>query len=92
MGMYLAGVSTRQVDDTGQLGAVLSWHDRTRTEGRPARGGRPVRGTRVHRRLDAARGEVPAVHGALHAQRALQDAAQSPRMGGGPYLNIIRYC
>lgn len=40
-----------------------------------------------------ARGEVPAVHGALHAQRALQDAAQSPRMGvGGPYLNIIRYC
>ena len=32
-----------------------------------------------------ARGEVPAVHGALHAQRALQDAAQPPRMGvGGP--------
>lgn len=32
-----------------------------------------------------ARGEVPAVHGALHAQRALQGVAQPPRMGvGGP--------
>lgn len=32
-----------------------------------------------------AEGEVPAVHGAFHAQRALEDAAQPPRMGvGGP--------
>ena len=60
----------------GQLGAVLQGHDRTRPQGRPARGRRPVRRARVHRQLDAAEGEVPAVHGALHAQRALQDAAQ----------------
>ena len=36
-----------------------------------------------------AEGEVPAVHGALHAQRALQDAAKPPRMGvGGPEGDI----
>lgn len=68
-----------------RLGAVLSWHDRTWPEGRPTRGRRPVRRTRVHRQLDAARGEVPAVHGAFHAQRALQDAARPQGMGvGGP--------
>ena len=68
-----------------QLGAVLSRHDRTRPEGRPARGRRPVRGTGRHGGLDAAEGEGPAVHGALLAQRALQGAAQPPRMGvGGP--------
>ena len=31
--------------------------------------------------LDAAQGEIPAVHGAFHAQRALEDAADTPRMG-----------
>lgn len=68
-----------------QLGAVLSRHDRARPEGRAARGRRPVRGTGLHGGLDAAEGEVPAVHGALLAQRALQGAAQPPRMGvGGP--------
>ena len=59
--------------------------DRTRSGGRPARGRRPVRGTGLHGGLDAAEGEVPAVHDAFHAQRALEDAAQPPRMGvGGP--------
>ena len=68
-----------------QPGAVPSRHDRTRPEGRAARGRRPVRGTGLHGGLDAAEGEVPAVHGALLAQRALQGAAQPPRMGvGGP--------
>lgn len=44
-----------------------------------------MRGTGLHGGLDAAEGEVPAVHGALLAQRALQGAAQPPRMGvGGP--------
>ena len=32
-------------------------------------------------KLDAAQGEIPAVHGAFHAQRALEDAADTPRMG-----------
>ena len=40
-----------------------------------------MRRTRLHRQRDAAQGEVPAVHGALHAQRALQDAAEPPRVG-----------
>ena len=69
----------------GQLGAVLQGDDRTRAERRAAGGGRPVRRSGGHRQLDAAEGGVPAVHGALHAQRALQDAARPPRMGvGGP--------
>ena len=68
-----------------QLGTVLSRHDRTRPEGCPARGRRPVRGTGLHGGLDAAEGEGPAAHGAFLAQRALQGAAQPPRMGvGGP--------
>ena len=65
----------------GQLGAVLQGHDRTRAEWCAPGGGRPVRRSGGHRRLDAAEGEVPAVHGALHAQRALQDAAKPPRVG-----------
>ena len=53
--------------------------------GRAARGRRPVRGTGRHGGLDAAEGGVSAVHGALLAQRALQGAADPPRMGvGGP--------
>ena len=69
----------------GQLGAALSRHGRTRPEGRQSRGRRPMRRARRHGRLDAAQGEVPAAHGALHTQRALQGAAQPPRMGiGGP--------
>ena len=40
-----------------------------------------MRRTRLHGQLDAAEREIPAVHGALHAQRALQDAAQSQGMG-----------
>ena len=66
----------------GQLGAVLSWHDRTRPQGRAARGGRPVRGTRPRRQLHASKSEIPAVHGAFRAQRALQDA--SDPQGGRP--------
>ena len=65
----------------GQLGAVRPLHDRTRPEGRAPGGRRPVRRTRRHGRLDAAQGEIPAVHGAFHAQRALEDAADTPRMG-----------
>ena len=73
----------------GQLGAVRQRHDRTRSQGSAPGGRRPVRGTRVHRQFHAAEGEVPAVHGALHAQRALQDAAKPPRMGvGGPEGDI----
>ena len=64
-----------------QLGAVHTKHDRTRFEGRAPRGRRPVRGTRLHGELDASLGEVPAVHGALHAQRALEGAAQPPGLG-----------
>lgn len=64
----------------GQPGAVLSWHGRTRPQGRAARGGRPVRGTRPHRQLHAFKSEIPAVHGAFHAQRALQDAADPQGM------------
>ena len=60
-------------------------HDRTRPEGRAPGGGRPVRGTRLHRQLHASKSKIPAVHGALHAQRAFQDAADSQGMGiGGP--------
>lgn len=44
-----------------------------------------MRGTGRHGGLDAAEGGVSAVHGALLARRALQDAASPPRMGvGGP--------
>lgn len=44
-----------------------------------------MRGTGRHGGLDAAEGGVSAVHGALLARRALQGAAQPPRMGvGGP--------
>ena len=164
--MYLAGVSTRQVDDTGQLlwgdrmpSQTLSgkikrvyaeidewrnrpleskypyvfvdgvWHKRSWgghvenvsvlvaiginaeghrevigvTEGmredrasweqffrgmveRGLKGIRIVVGDRCaglggHGRLDAAQGEVPAVHGAFHSQRALEDAAHPQGMG-----------
>ena len=64
-----------------QLGAVRQGHDRTRSEGRAPGGRRPVRRTRLHRQRDAAQGEIPALHGAFHAQRALQDAAEPPRVG-----------
>ena len=40
-----------------------------------------MRRARRHRRRDAAAGRIPAVHGPLHAQRALQGAAHPPRMG-----------
>ena len=44
-----------------------------------------MRGTGRHGGLDAAEGGVSAVHGAFLARRALQGAAQPPRMGvGGP--------
>ena len=73
----------------GQLGAVRQRHDRTRPQGRPAGGRRPVRRARLHGQFHAAEGEVPAVHGALHAQRALQDAAHPQAMGvGGPEGDI----
>ena len=42
-----------------------------------------MRGTGRHGGLDAAEGGVSAVHGALLARRALQDAASPPRMGVG---------
>ena len=63
-----------------QLGAVRPRHDRTRFERRRIGGRRPLRGTRVHRQLHATEREMPAVHGAFHAQRALEDAAKPPRM------------
>ena len=73
----------------GQLGAVRQRHDRTRPQGRPAGGRRPVRRARLHGQFHAAEGEIPAVHGALHAQRALQDAAHPQAMGvGGPEGDI----
>ena len=50
-------------------------------EGRQARGRRPVRRTGGHGRLDAAQGEVPTLHGAFHAQRALQGPADPQGMG-----------
>ena len=73
----------------GQRGAVRQRHDRTRPQGRPAGGRRPVRRARLHGQFHAAEGEIPAVHGALHAQRALQDAAHPQAMGvGGPEGDI----
>ncbi len=73
----------------GQLGAVRQRHDRTRPQRRPAGGRRPVRRARLHGQFHAAEGEIPAVHGALHAQRALQDAAHPQAMGvGGPEGDI----
>lgn len=45
------------------------------------RGRRPVRRTGGHGRLDAAQGEVPTLHGAFHAQRALQGPADPQGMG-----------
>ncbi len=75
----------RQEGGQRQLGAVRPQYDRTRFERRQIGGRRPLRGTGLHGGLDAAEGEVPAVHGAIHTQRALQDAADPPRMGvGGP--------
>lgn len=65
----------------GQLGAVRQRHDRTGSEGRAPGGRRPVRGTGLHGGLDAAGRQIPAVHGAFHAQRALQDAADPQGMG-----------
>ena len=44
------------------------------------RGRRPVRRTGGHGRLDAAQGEVPTLHGAFHAQRALQGPADPQGM------------
>lgn len=65
----------------GRPGAVLPKRDRTRVEGRRTGGRRPVRRTRLHGQLDAAERGMPAVHGAFHARRALQDAARSQGMG-----------
>ena len=65
----------------GQLGAVRQRHDRTRPERSQAGGRRPVRGTGIHRQLHAAEREIPAVHGALHAQHALQGAAEPSGLG-----------
>ena len=53
-------------------------------------GRRPMRRARRHGRLDAAQGEVPAVHGAFHAQRALEDAADPQGMGVRRYLDMSR--
>ena len=75
------GVTEGMREDAASWGAVHTKHDRTRFEGRAPRGRRPVRGTRLHGELDASPGEVPAVHGALHAQRALEGAAQPPGLG-----------
>ena len=50
-----------------------------------------VRGTGLHGGLDAAESEVPAEHGAFHAQRALQDASESPRMGVGDPEDRVRH-
>ena len=77
----LVAIGVNAEGHRGQLGAVHTKHDRTRFEGRAPRGRRPVRGTRLHGELDASPGEVPAVHGALHAQRALEGAAQPPGLG-----------
>ena len=53
-------------------------------KGVQAGGRRPVRRTGGHGRLDAAQGEVPAVHGAFHAQRALQGRRRSTGNGRPP--------
>ncbi len=55
-----------------QLGGLPQEPDRTRSEGRAPGGRRPVRGTGVHGQRDAAGRRISAVHGAFHAQRALQ--------------------
>ena len=73
--------------DEGMREDAASWEQFFRSmierglRGRQTGGRRPVRRTRLHGQLDAAEREIPAVHGALHAQRALQDAAQSQGMG-----------
>lgn len=86
------------VDDTGHREVVgvaegmkedrASWEQFVRSlierglQGRAARGGRPVRRAGGHGELDAAGREIPAVHGPLHAQRALQGQPQTRGMGG----------
>lgn len=75
----------------GQLGAVRQEPDRTRSQGRAARGGRPVRRAGGHGELDAAGREIPAVHGPLHAQRALQGQPQTRGMGGRRAQGRVRH-
>ena len=95
------------VDDTGHREVVgvaegmkedgASWEqfvrspDRTRSQGRAARGGRPVRRAGGHGELDAAGREIPAVHGPLHAQRALQGQPQTRGMGGRRAQGRVRH-
>ncbi len=71
----------RQEGGQRQLGAVRPQYDRTRFERRQIGGRRPLRGTGLHGGLDAAEGEVPTLHGAFHAQRALQGPADPQGMG-----------
>ena len=84
------------VDDTGHREVIgvaegmkedkASWEQFIRSMiERGLKGVRLVVGDRCrarrHRRRDAAAGQIPAAHGPLHAQRALQGAAHPPRMG-----------
>ena len=65
----------------GQLGGIPQKPDRTRPERRAPGRRRPVRRARVHRERDAAGRRISAVHGPLHAQRALQGQPQTHGMG-----------
>ena len=95
------------VDDTGHREVVgvaegmkedrASWEQFVRSlierglRGRAARGGRPVRRAGGHGELDAAGREIPAVHGPLHAQRALQGQPQTRGMGGRRAQGRVRH-
>lgn len=87
----VVGVAEGMKEDRGQLGAVRQEPDRTRSQGRAARGGRPVRRAGGHGELDAAGREIPAVHGPLHAQRALQGQPQTRGMGGRRAQGRVRH-
>ena len=75
------GVAEGMKEDKAGWEQFHTVHDRARAEGRAPGRRRQVRRTGRHRRLYAPQGEVPAVHGALHAQRALQGAAHPQGMG-----------
>lgn len=72
-----------------QLGAVLSRHDRTRPEGRPARGRRPVHGTGRHGGLDAAEGENIIVYSPGSNAQMCHETGVKVLLNDSPFMSTI---
>lgn len=72
-----------------QLGAVLSQHDRTRSEGRPARGRRPVHGTGRHGGLDAAEGENIIVYSPGSNAQMCHETGVKVLLNDSPFMSTI---